>query len=66
MILIAVRQEVNTLDKLVIVHELEFAMERALYGRLCSLGSRSLSWLSVILTANLVTMSLQCLLATDF
>ena len=29
MILIAVRQEVNTLDKLVVVHELEFAMKRA-------------------------------------
>ena len=28
--LIAVRQEVNTLDKLVVVHELEFAMKRAL------------------------------------
>ena len=30
MIFIAVRQEVNTLDKLVVVHELEFAMKRAL------------------------------------
>ena len=30
MILIAVRQEVNTLDKLVVVHLLEFAMKRAL------------------------------------
>ena len=29
MILIAVRQEINTLDKLVVVHELEFAMKRA-------------------------------------
>ena len=28
MIFIAVRQEVNTLDTLVVVHELEFAMQR--------------------------------------
>ena len=27
MILIAVRQEVNTLDKLVVVHDLDFAMK---------------------------------------
>ena len=30
MIFIAVGQEVNTLDKFVVVHELEFAMKRAL------------------------------------
>ena len=29
MIFIAVRQEVNTLDKLLVVYELEFAMKRA-------------------------------------
>ena len=32
MILIAVRQEVNTLDKLLIVCELDFAMKRALFN----------------------------------
>ena len=34
MILTAVREEVNSLDNSVVVHELEFAIKRDLYGRL--------------------------------
>ena len=34
----AVRQDVKSFESLVVVHELEFAMKRALYGVLCSLG----------------------------
>ena len=37
--LTAVRQEVNNLHSSVVVHELEFAMQRGLSGRLRSLGN---------------------------
>ena len=53
MIFIVVRQEVSKDDSSVVVHELEFAINRVLYGRLCSLGSQqnvgSLSWSSLTL-----------------
>ena len=35
-----VRQEVSNFDNSVVVHELELAINRALYGCLCSLGSQ--------------------------
>ena len=38
--LIVVRQEVGNLDRLVVVYELELAINRALYGCLCNLGSQ--------------------------
>ena len=38
--LIVVRQEVSNFDSSVVVHELELAIIRALYGCLCSLGSQ--------------------------
>ena len=38
--LIVVRQEVSNLDSLVVVHELELAINRDLYGCLYSLGSQ--------------------------
>ena len=38
--LIVVRQEVSNFDSSVVVHELELAINRALYGFLCSLGSQ--------------------------
>ena len=37
--LIVVRQEVSNLDSSVVVHELKLAINPALYGCLCSLGS---------------------------
>ena len=37
MISIVVRQEVSNFDSSVVVHELELAINRALYGCLCSL-----------------------------
>ena len=36
--LIVVRQEVRNFDSSVVVHELELAINRALYSCLCSLG----------------------------
>ena len=38
--LIVVRQEVSNFDSAVVVHELELAIYRALYGCLCRLGSQ--------------------------
>ena len=35
MILIVVRQEVSNVDSSVVVHELELAINRAIYGSLC-------------------------------
>ena len=73
MILIVVRQEVSNFDSSVVMHEmheLELAINRALYGFLCYLGSQynvgSLSWSSLILTANLVALWKIWLLMTDF
>ena len=40
MFLIAVRQDVSNFDSLIVVHELELAINRALYCCLCSLGSQ--------------------------
>ena len=40
MIFIVVRQEVSNLDSSVVMHELELAINRDLYGCLCSLGSQ--------------------------
>ena len=46
--LIVVNQEVSNLERSVVVHKLELAINRDLYGCLCSLGSqknlRSLAW----------------------
>ena len=39
-IFIVVRQEVSNLDSSVVVHELELAINRDLYGCLCSLSSQ--------------------------
>ena len=53
----AVRQDVNNLERSV-VQQLAFAINRALYDLLCSLGNQynigSLSWPSLTLTANSV------------
>ena len=55
-----VRQDVSYFDSSVVMHELELAINRVLYGFLCSLGSQynvgSLSWSSLTLTANLVAL----------
>ena len=40
MVLTAVRQEVNSLDNSVVVHEPAFDMKRALYDHLWSLGNQ--------------------------
>ena len=60
MILIVVKQEVSNKDSSVVVHELELAINRAVYGCLCSLGSQynvgSSSWPSVTITAKLVAL----------
>ena len=59
--LMAVRQEVNNFESSVVVQELEFAMNLALYGLLCSLGNQyivgSLSWRSLTSTTNLLGIS---------
>ena len=56
--LMTVRQEVNNFESSAVVQELEFAMNLALYGLLCSLGNQyivgSLSWRSLTSTANLL------------
>ena len=69
MFLTAVRHEVSSLDKTVVVHELELAMKRALSGRLCSLGNQynvgSLSCLSLILTAHLAVKLIEWVLTID-
>ena len=53
--LMAVRQEVNNFESSVVVQEVDFAMDLALYGHLCSLGNQyivgSLSWRSLTSTA---------------
>ena len=50
----------SNFDNLVLVHELELAINRALYGCLCSLDSQenvgSVTWSSLTLTANLVVL----------
>ena len=54
----AVRQEVNNLEGSEVVQELEFAINRALYGLLWSLGNQynvgSLFWPSLTLAPNSV------------
>ena len=63
--LMAVRQEVNNFESSVVVQELEFAMNLALYGLLCSLGNQyivgSLSWRSLTSTANFLGISFEWL-----
>ena len=63
--LMAVGQEVNNFEISVVVQELEFAMNLALYGLLCSLGNQyivgSLSWRSLTYTANLLGISFEWL-----
>ena len=62
--LTAVRHEVNNLETSVVVQELEFAINRALYGLLWSLCNqyiiRSLSWRSLTHTENFRAKWLQC------
>ena len=69
MILIVVRQEVSNFDSSLVAHELEIAINRALYVFLCSLCSQqnvgSLSWSSLTLTANLVELWKIWLLMAD-
>ena len=59
--LMAMRQEVNNFESSVVVQELEFAMNLALYGLLLSLGNKyivgSLSWGSLTSTANFLGIS---------
>ena len=61
----AVRQEVNNFESSVVVQELEFAMNPALYGLLLSLGNQyivgSLSLHSLTSTANLLGISFEWL-----
>ena len=61
--LMALRQEINNLESSVVVQELEFAMNLALYGLLGSLGKQyivgSLSWRSLTYTANLLSISFE-------
>ena len=61
----AVRQEVNNFEISIVVQELEFAMNLALYGLLWSLGNQyiveSLSWPSLTPTANLLGISYEWL-----
>ena len=61
----AVRQKVNNFEISVVVQELEFAMNLALYGLLWSLGYQyivgSLSWRSLTYTANLLGISFEWL-----
>ena len=68
--LIAVRQEISYFESSVVVQELEFAMNLALYGLIWSLGNQytvgSLSWRSSTFTANLYGKSFEWLLTTDF
>ena len=63
--LMAVRQEVNNFESSVVVQELEFAMNLALYGLFLSLGNQyivgSLSWRSLTSTANLLDISFEWL-----
>ena len=63
--LMAVRQELNNFESSVVVQELEFAMNLALYGLLGSLGNQyivgSLSWRSLTSTANLLGISFEWL-----
>ena len=67
--MIAVRQEVNNLESSVVVQELEFAINLALYGLLRSLGNQyivgSLSWPSLTQTENLTGKSFKWALTTD-
>ena len=63
--LMAVRQEANNFESFVVVQELEFAMNLALYGLLRSLGNQyivgSLSWRSLTSTVNLLDISFEWL-----
>ena len=63
--LMEVRQEVNNFESSVVVKELEFAINLALYGLLLSLGNQyivgSLSWRSLTFTANLLGISFEWL-----
>ena len=65
----AVRQEVNNLESSAVVQELEFAINRALYGLLWSLGNQyiigSLSWCSVAHTESFKAKWLQRPFTTD-
>ena len=60
--LIALRQEMNNFEKSVVVQELEFAIDLALYSLLCSLGNQyivgRLSWRSLTFTENLLQRSI--------
>ena len=61
----AVRQGANNFENSVVVQELEFAMNLALYGLLWSLGNQyivgSLSWRSLTSTANVLGISFEWL-----
>ena len=61
----AARQEVNNFESSVVVQELEFAINLALYGLLCSLGNQyiigSLYWRSLTSTANFLSISFEWL-----
>ena len=61
----AVRQEVNNFESYVVLQELEFAMNLALYGLLWSLGNQyivgSLSWRSLTSTTNFLGISFKWL-----
>ena len=63
--LMAVRQEVNNFESSVVLQELEFAINLALYDFLSSLGNQcivgSLSWRSLTSTANLLGISFEWL-----
>ena len=62
---LAIRQEVNNLESFVVVQELKFAMNLALYGLLWSLRNQyivgSLSWRALTFTANLLGISFEWL-----
>ena len=64
------RHEVNNLESSVVVQELEFAINRALYGFLRSLGNQyivgSLSWRFLTHTENFRAKWLQWPFTTDF
>ena len=61
----AMRQEVNNFESSVVVQELEFVMNLALYGLLWSLGNQyivgSISWRSLASTANILGISFEWL-----
>ena len=61
----AVRQEVNNFESSVVAQELEFAMNLALYGLLCSVGNQyivgKVYWRSLTSTANFLGISFELL-----